>query len=68
MKLCSIALFDSTSGVSTCGALWFCQNLSCIKLLKLIKHNWVLLNHISVSFKRTTCFNLTNSFRGYFIV
>jgi hypothetical protein len=66
MKLCSIALLDSISGVSMCGTLWLCQNLSCIKLLKLNKHNWVLLNHISVPFKQTACFNLTNSFRGYF--
>jgi len=27
---------------------------------------WVLLNHISVPFKQTICFNLTKSFKGYF--
>jgi hypothetical protein len=66
MKLFSIALLDPTSGVSMCGTLWLCQNLSCIKLLKLIKQNWVLLNHISVPFKQTVCFKLSNIFRGYF--
>jgi len=66
MKLCPIALLDSTSGVLMCGTLWICQNLSCIKLLKLMKQDWILLYYISVPFKQTVCFNLTNNFRGYF--